>query len=95
MKKLKKLKLHEFAAMDEKEMKSIVGGYGNSNEKKVCAYIKCSCSQGLSLGAPQSVSSSWTIACDKSPLNEIPYMEKICAFGEGNCHVVYKDSPYG
>ena len=42
MKKLKKLKLHEFTAMDEREMKQVVGGNSYS-------YASSSCSSGEKL----------------------------------------------
>lgn len=69
MKKLSKLKLHDFSVMNETEMKSIVGGYDGYGDNHCSQTGKCegSCTvSGISGTCKTGPSPTYDCVCNKN-----------------------------
>ncbi len=94
MKKLSKLKLKEFAVMNDSEMKSVVGGYDpyETGDDKVCAHFSCECSKGISPTSGSQEGRTWRMSCSTDQNTMVGMISNHCINGEGGCYKVYKDN---
>jgi natural product precursor len=97
MKKLIKIKLHDAAVLNDREMKMVVGGSGTgtdgsgTGEEKVCIYIQCGCTHGMSFtsGTPD-LGGTWKKDCSYDMTTSSGAFKGHCINDEGYCYRVYK-----
>lgn len=97
MKKLDKIRLNNAIVLNNKEMKTVVGGLGSGTvggeTKKVCAYFSCACDNGISPASGSQEASTWQMPCNSSFTAMVSMVSNHCTNGQGGCVKVYREIP--